>query len=179
MAMALLISVLLLFFFPLRNNAQLPQPPNPGFSVSTRFPPVDFKQWFKSLWGPQNQRLDGETLTVWLNQKSGSGFTSKHAYWAGYVSVEMKLPSGYTAGIDTSIYLTSTRNYADEHDELDFEFLGNIEGKPYVLQTNVLTKQSTEADGYTQGREQQFNLWFDPTADFHRYAILWNPKEIM
>lgn len=59
-----------------------------------------------------------------------------------------------------------------DRDEVDIEFLGNRTGQPYTIQTNVYK------DG-VGGREMRHMLWFDPTADFHTYSILWNPQQLV
>ncbi|KAK9084882.1 hypothetical protein Sjap_025293 [Stephania japonica] len=76
-------------------------------------------------------------------------------------------------------YLPSTKKQmcsdtgaGPERDELDFEFLGNRTGEPYLIQTNV----------YRSGvgnREMRHMLWFDPTEEFHTYSILWNSHQII
>ena len=73
--------------------------------------------------------------------------------------------------------LSNNEAHPGFHDEVDIEFLGTTFGKPYTLQTNVYIRGS--GDGRIIGREMKFHLWFDPTKNFHHYAILWSPKEIM
>jgi len=68
-----------------------------------------------------------------------------------------------------TMQLSSTNS---EHDEIDFEFLGNRTGQPYILQTNVFT-------GGKGDREQRIYLWFDPTREYHRYSVLWNMYQIV
>jgi xyloglucan:xyloglucosyl transferase len=71
---------------------------------------------------------------------------------------------------------TQTSNadvFEKRHDELDFEFLGNIRGKPWRVQTNVYGNGSV-----SRGREERYVLPFDPTTEFHRYSILWTPSAV-
>lgn len=60
------------------------------------------------------------------------------------------------------------------HDELDFEFLGNIKGRDWRVQTNVYGNGSTG-----RGREERYFLPFDPTFEAHRYSILWTNTTAM
>ncbi|KAL8496524.1 hypothetical protein ACS0TY_020287 [Phlomoides rotata] len=107
-----------------------------------------------------------------------SGFKSLRPYSSGYFGTAVKLQPGYTAGVITSFYLSNTEEHPGDHDEIDIEFLGTTGDKPYVLQTNVYIRGSGDGSNII-GREMKFHLWFDPTQDFHNYAILWNPTEII
>nr|ABK30788.1 xyloglucan endotransglycosylase 1 [Litchi chinensis] len=175
--MAAIVVYLLLILMISSNTGAQGGPPSPGYNPSSRVSSLGFNQGFKNLWGPQHQRLDQDTLTIWLDQSSGSGFKSLQSYRSGYFGAAMKLQPGYTAGVITSLYLSNNQDHPGNHDEIDFEFLGNTTGKPYTLQTNVYIRGS--GDGNIIGRELRFHLWFDPTQDFHNYAILWTPSEII
>ncbi|KAE9611175.1 putative xyloglucan:xyloglucosyl transferase [Lupinus albus] len=84
----------------------------------------------------------------------------------------IKLPPQRSPGVVVTFYLTSkTRRHGENHGEIDFEFLGT-DGDPFKLQTNIFANDSG-------GREQRLRLWFDPTKDFHKYAILWNQFQIV
>ncbi|KAG0460489.1 hypothetical protein HPP92_020399 [Vanilla planifolia] len=157
------------------SNAQ----PSPGYYPNLRFRPVRFYHGFTNLWGPQHQWVSGDqsSVTIWLDRNSGSGFKSIRAFRNGYFAASIKLQRGYTAGVITAFYLSNNEAHPGFHDEVDMEFLGTTPGEPYTLQTNVYVRGS--GDGRIIGREMKFHLWFDPTANFHSYAILWNQMELI
>ncbi|MCE2055611.1 hypothetical protein HAX54_043004 [Datura stramonium] len=115
----------------------------------------------------------GKEVQLSIDQYSGSGFMSNHDFGSGDFRIKLKLPNKNTSGVITTFYLMSqspNESPSLPHDEVDFEFLGG-EGK-YTLNTNVFANDGGH-------REQRFDLWFDPTTDFHTYGVLWNQYHIV
>ncbi|CAL4928606.1 unnamed protein product [Urochloa decumbens] len=160
--------------------AQAQAQPSPGYYPSSRVRAMAFSEGYDNLWGPQHQRLsqDQKALTLLMDSSSGSGFKSKRSYRNGYFGVSIKVQPGYTAGVNTAFYLSNNELYPGNHDEIDMELLGTVPGEPYTLQSNVYVR-GTGDGARLVGREMRFHLWFDPAADFHHYAILWNPDQIV
>ncbi|EOA18403.1 hypothetical protein CARUB_v10006944mg [Capsella rubella] len=132
---------------------------------------VGFDENYVVTWGQNNvlKLNQGKEVQLSMDQSSGSGFESKSHYNSGFFQLRIKLPQKDSSGIVTAFYLTSK---GDSHDEIDFEFLGNKQGKLVTIQTNVFTSGKGN-------REQKITPWFDPTEDFHTYEILWNPYQIV
>ncbi|XP_066322842.1 xyloglucan endotransglucosylase/hydrolase protein 31-like [Miscanthus floridulus] len=177
--------LLLLLLVAAAAAADAQQPPSPGFYPSKRYRARPFSRDFRALWGAQHQSVSGTGngggVTIWLDSTSGSGFKSRRAFRSGYFGASVKLQAGYTAGVITAFYLSNADAHPGFHDEVDMEFLGTTPGRPYTLQTNVYVLGSGDGGpGRVVGREVKFHLdWFDPTADFHHYAILWSPTHII
>ncbi|KAG2680370.1 hypothetical protein I3760_11G096700 [Carya illinoinensis] len=157
------LAILLPLFFSIANSA---------FNVTT----IPFNQGYLPLFGDGNlvRSPDGKGVRLLLDRFTGSGFISSKLYKHGFFSANIKLPSDYTAGICVAFYTSNGDVFEKSHDELDFEFLGNLQGKPWRFQTNLYGNGSTN-----RGREERYRLWFDPTKEFHRYSILWTAKNII
>lgn len=70
--------------------------------------------------------------------------------------------------------LSNADVFPGNHDEVDFELLGNRRGHEWRVQTNIYGNGST-----SRGREERYLLPFDPTLRPHAYAVAWTPTAIL
>ncbi|WVZ57783.1 hypothetical protein U9M48_008125 [Paspalum notatum var. saurae] len=138
--------------------------------------PVTFRARYMPLFGGDNlaPSPDGRSVRLKLDAQTGSGFVSKSAYHHGFFSASIKLPDDYTAGVVVAFYLSNADVFPRNHDEVDFELLGNRRGHEWRVQTNLYGNGST-----SRGREERYLLPFDPTLRPHAYAVAWTPTAVI
>ncbi|CAN6300010.1 unnamed protein product [Urochloa humidicola] len=145
-------------------------------AASLDMSPVPFQAGYMPLFGGDNlvRSPDGRSVRLKLDRRTGSGFVSKTAYHYGYFSTFIKLPDDHTAGVVVAFYLSNGDVFPGNHDEVDFELLGNRRGHEWRVQTNVYGNGST-----SRGREERYLLPFDPTLRPHAYAVAWTPTAVV
>eukprot|EP00897_Mesotaenium_endlicherianum_P010082 jgi/Mesen1/9101/ME000058S08585 len=124
--------------------------------------------------GPTKLYANG-TVAVTRDWRSQGGFATFARYQYGIFRMRIKMVPGYSAGIVTTAYLTtdtSTLKGYNTRDEIDWEFLGNVDGNGYVVHTNWFAR----GVGH---HEEQMYLWFDPSQAFHTYTIQWTKNKVV
>lgn len=70
------------------------------------------------------------------------GFSCSKYFVYGVFSARLKLPPNYSGGVIPCMYLTSagTSDFHTNHDEIDFEFLGNTSAQEITIHTNLISQ---------------------------------------
>ncbi|OMO82792.1 Glycoside hydrolase, family 16 [Corchorus olitorius] len=136
----------------------------------------DFYQEFDITWGDNRAEIldGGKLLTLSLDKTSGSGFKSKKEYLFGRVDMQIKLVSGNSAGTVTAFYLSSE---GPNHDEIDFEFLGNLSGDPYIVHTNVYSQGKDNIAIRVFNNEESIGVPYPKNQAMKLYSSLWNADQ--
>lgn len=77
------------------------------FLVGTSIVSADFYNEFDITWGNgRGKILNGDLLTLSLDNSSGSGFESRNEYMFGKIDMQLKLVAGNSAGTVTAYYVS-------------------------------------------------------------------------
>lgn len=77
------------------------------FLVGSSLVSADFYNEFDITWGEgRGKILNGDLLTLSLDNSSGSGFESRNEYMYGKIDMQLKLVAGNSAGTVTAYYVS-------------------------------------------------------------------------
>ncbi|XP_059066821.1 xyloglucan endotransglucosylase protein 2-like [Cryptomeria japonica] len=108
---------------------------------------VSFSRNYVITWAFDHiKQIDGgKQVDLVLDKSIGIGFKSKGEYLFGHFSMTIKMVPGDSVGVVTAFSVQlSSQNL--EHDDINFEFLGNTTMQPYILQTNLFSERKSNRE---------------------------------
>lgn len=134
-----------------------------------------------------NTRIEGGILYIDLKRASNDrekpyrGVEMRSIEALKYGKVEARASFAKGPGVVSSLVLIYTPWPADDWNELDFEYLGAFKDR---IQTNAMVYTGPPVKGPVDhsvtptSHEDMIHVPFDPSADFHDYAIEWTPAGV-
>ncbi|KAE8728671.1 putative xyloglucan endotransglucosylase/hydrolase protein 8 [Hibiscus syriacus] len=136
-------------------------------------PKTSFEDNFSIMFSEDHFKTseDGNTWFLSLDKQTGCGFQTKERYRFRWFSMKLKL-----LRFEFPWQMCSEKEAGPVRDEVDFEFLGNRTGQPYLIQTNVFFVDRVPIRVFKNNGDKR-NDFFPNKKPVYLFSSIWNADD--